>query len=429
MSAKTQKTLGMAGIIALCLSNLCYMSDLIILPAYSAIFGHFANDSALVTNFIASGAQLTLLIGSFGAPLLMRYFSKRNIILVGFGLFTIQATCSGLVDSAEYVAVMRGITGIFMGFVMPTALALIVEMYHDDDVKRTKYTGWFDGCLAGMGAVLMIVGGVLLTFGWDKIFWGYLLGVPIWILLFFTIPSTPPEGKKATAQAQDGAPAVSSKPMDWRKFVLIFLAFTFCNMFYGCLVYEFSFYLAENFVLPAWVNGVLGAAKGIIGAIMGIFVFAPLFKRAKRFTITVCFAAQALAFFGLAVVIPGTPGVIWFLICYSFMGIAFGLSIPYYHSYSAACFSTDRMPLVASMISVAFALGAFVSTYFVTFLQGVLGVSAYTPVLPYVGAMCAVGAILTVIVGLKDPDRKTAFENLSAFDGGKEELDEVEIAA
>lgn len=419
MSEKTKRTLGTVGVIALCLSNLCYMSDLIMLPGYAAIFGHFKDAPTEITDFIASGSQLTLIVGSFLAPVFMRYFSKRNIILVGFALFVLQASCTGLVDSAMYVAIMRGITGIFMGLIMPTALALIIEWYQDDENKRNKYTGWFDGCLAGMGAVLMILGGILLTFGWQKMFLGYLLGIPIWFLLFFTIPWTPPEGKRDYERHREEKKAQGAKvgdgKMNWRTFIMIFLAFSVCNMFYGCLVYKFSIYLAENFVwLPSWVNGVIGAAKGIIGAIMGIFVFNAVFKRAKRFTITICFAAQAIAFLGLSFVFDGVGGVFWFVLCYSFIGVAFGLAIPYYHSYSAVVFPPDKMPLVASMISVAFAFGAFVSSYFVTWLQGTLALETYSACLPYIGIGCVAATVLTVIIGIVDPNRKKLNESLKA---------------
>ena len=176
MSDKARRTMGLAGVLALCFTNLAYMSDLIILPCYAAIFGHFADESPLITNFIASGTQLTSILGALIAPLLMRYFSKKDILLVAFGLFVVQGCCTGLMDNATYVAVMRGITGVFMGIQFPTAMAFLVEMFADDDLKRNKYTGWFDGIMAGTGAVLMILGGALLSAaGWQSIFWGYLI--------------------------------------------------------------------------------------------------------------------------------------------------------------------------------------------------------------------------------------------------------------
>lgn len=415
MTEKAKKTMGLAGVFALCLTNLAYMSDLIILPCYAAIFGHFADSSPLVTNFIASGAQLTVIIGGLVAPPLMRYFSKKNVLLVSFGLFVVQGACTGLVDSAEYVAAMRGVTGVLMGIQFPTALSFLVEMFSDQDAKRAKYTGYFDGCMAGLGAVLMIVGGVLVSsFGWQNIFWGYLLGVPVWLLVLLCTPQTPPEGKRDHAAERAAKGMAAKVPFNVRKMVVIFGACICAQMFYGCIVYEFSIYLAENFALPGWANGVLGAAKGIIGFICGMFVFAPLFKRAKRFTITLCFAAQALSYFGLYLVIPGAAGIVWFLVFYSFVGIAFGLSIPYYHSYAAAVFPLERIPLVTSLISIGLSLGAFLSTYLVTFLQTIFSLATYTAVLPYIGTLCVIAAVLTVVAGLNDPDRKAAFEKIEA---------------
>lgn len=402
----------MVGIVALLLTNFSYMADLVVIPAYAGIFTHFADASALVTNFIASGSQLTLIAGCFAAPVLMRHFSKKDIIVVGFGLFTIVATCSALVDDAAYVAAMRGITGLFMGFIMPTATALIIELFKDDDKLRTKYIGWFNGSMAGMGAIMMALSGLLLAFGWQTVFFEYLIGVPIWILLLFFIPRTPADKVQEAEQKREGTAEVSTKKFNRGTLAGLFISFTLCNMFYGALMYEYTLYLAENFVIPSYLNGLLGAIKGVLGAIMGFFVFAPVFARAKRFTITICFAAQAVAFFGLMIVLPDTPGILWFLLCFSFIGVAFGLSVPYYYSYSSMVFPQHKMSLITSLISAAFALGAFLSTYFVTLVQSVIGVDTYTPVLPVIGICCLIAAVLTVIVGLRDPNRKTAFESL-----------------
>lgn len=413
MSEQVKQKISMIGIVALLLSNFAYMADLVIIPAYSYIFSHFSDASDLLTNFIASGSQITLIVGCLIAPMLMKHFSKKHIIVVGFGIFTAVATCSGIVDDAGFVAVMRGITGLFMGFITPTATALIIELFRYDDKKRAKYIGWFDGSMAGIGAVILIISGILASYGWQAIFLEYLIGVPIWIMLLLFIPKTPADkyqdydepAKEGTNDKKD----THVKVFSMKTLIAIFLSFALCNMFYGALVYEFSIYLAENFVLPAYMNGLLGAIKGVLGAIMGFLVFAPLFARVKRFTITICFAAQAVAYFGLMVILPDISGILWFLLCYSFIGIAFGLSVPYYYSYTAMVFPQKNMSLVTSLMTVAMALGAFFSTYFVTLLQTLFGFETYTPVMPYIGACCLVAAVLTVIVGLRDPYRKTAF--------------------
>ena len=414
MSENAKSGLSMVALWALIFSNITYMSDLAVIPAYSTLFTHFADAPAAVTNFIASGSQLTLIVACLLAPVLMRYVSKKILILIGVGCATVACIVNGWVDNATYVATMRGVAGFFMGLSMPCAAALIMECYKDDDEKRTKYTGWFDGSMPMIGCVLLLAAGGLLTFGWNHIFDVFWLGVPIFIWLAVALPMTPPEGRAAVEAAQKAKAQPLSKPMKWGKLVAIFISFTVCNMLYGALVYEFTMYLMENFTIEPWMNGVLGAIKGVAGALMGFVVFVPLFKRAKRFTITICFAAQAVAYFGLQIIFSGAVGILWFLICYSFIGIAFGLSVPYYYNYTAIVFPKEKLTLVTSAVSVAMCLGAFLSTYFVTFLQGILGVTAYTPCMPYIGACCLFCAVLTIICGIKDPDRKEAFAALAA---------------
>ncbi len=430
MTEQAKKRISIFGIVALMLSNFSYMADVVVIPAYAEIFSNFSNSPSFVTNFIASGSQIVLIIGSLTAPILMRHFSKKSIILVGFGTFTIVATCTGLINDAIYVAVMRGITGYFMGLVMPTAMALIIEIYKDDDKLRSKYIGWIDGSMAGIGAIMMVISGALLTFGWQTIFFEYLIGVPIWAMMLIFLPHTPAnkdrdnkrvkgnigeeEGIENAISATATAVANASTPKSFNKKTLVALIVSFvaCNLFYGAIMYEYSIYLAENFVIPSYLNGMLGAIKGVLGALMGFVVFAPLFARAKRFTITICFCAQAVAYFGLMFVLEGAAGIAWFLICYSFIGVAFGLSVPFYYSYASMKFPERSMSLVTSLLSVAFAVGSFLSTYFVTLIQSLIGVQTYTPVIPYIGICCLIAAALTVVAGLKDKSSKEAFKNL-----------------
>jgi MFS family permease len=419
MTEQTKKKIGMIGIVALMLSNFAYMSDLVIIPAYAAIFGHFATASELVTNFIASGSQLALIVGCLLSPILMKYLPKKTIIVISFALFTLASSCSAVIDDAGFVALMTGFRGLFTGLVYPAAAALIVELFRDNDRLRTKYMGWFDGSMAGIGAIALIISGLLLTWGWNAIFFEYLLGIPIWVLLLLFLPLTPADKDQdfaaedkaaATAADAEGQTKETAAPKVFvlKTAVAIFFAFAAINMFYGALVYEFSVYLAENYAdLPPFMNGLLGAIKGVLGAVCGFFVFAPLFRKAKRFTNAICFCAQAVAFFGLLIVFQDMNiGIAWFLLCYAFIGIAFGLAVPYYYSYVGSFFPREKTSLMMSVLSVAFSLGAFLSTYFVTFLQSVLNIQSYTPVMPIVGAFCLCGAVLAVIVGLRDPNRK-----------------------
>ena len=109
---------------------------------------------------------------------------------------------------------------------------------------------------------------------------------------------------------------------------------------------------------------------------------------------------------------PGAIGIVWFLIWYAFIGIAFGLAVPYYHSYISAVFPLKQVPLATSLMSIGLQLGAFGSTYFVTFLQSTFNLAGYTPVLPYVGVCCVVAAVLAIVCGIFDKDGKKALARM-----------------
>ncbi len=84
--------------------------------------------------------------------------SEQKEILIGaMILFAVSAILGGAVANVYYVLVMRILVGISMGFVNAAAMALIAEVYVDED-KRGTIMGIFNATMAGTGAVISLIG-------------------------------------------------------------------------------------------------------------------------------------------------------------------------------------------------------------------------------------------------------------------------------
>ena len=84
-------------------------------------------------------------------------------------LFAVSAILGGAVANVYYVLVMRILVGISMGFVNAAAMALIAEVYVDED-KRGTIMGIFNATMAGTGAVISLIAGVFAVRSWNEVF-------------------------------------------------------------------------------------------------------------------------------------------------------------------------------------------------------------------------------------------------------------------
>ena len=141
-------------LISLFLTNVAVMADMVIIPAGNGLYETFQNDAAV--NFILSGPSFIMLFSAMLCGKLMQYLSKKKILIGAMILFAVSAILGGAVANVYYVLVMRILVGISMGFVNAAAMALIAEVYVDED-KRGTIMGIFNATMAGTGAVISLM--------------------------------------------------------------------------------------------------------------------------------------------------------------------------------------------------------------------------------------------------------------------------------
>lgn len=123
-------------------------------------------------------------------------------------LFAVSAILGGAVANVYYVLAMRILVGISMGFVNAAAMALIAEVYVDED-KRGTIMGIFNATMAGTGAVISLIAGVFAVRSWNEVFKVYWIAVPVIVMMFIFLPHDAPEGSQTEedrAKAQERIP-------------------------------------------------------------------------------------------------------------------------------------------------------------------------------------------------------------------------------
>jgi EmrB/QacA subfamily drug resistance transporter len=98
-------------------------------------------------------------------------FGRRNLLMIGIGLFLVGSFLSGLSQDMFQLILFRGIQGLGAGAIFPIALAVIGDLFTPQE--RGKYQGLF-GAVFGLSAIIGPALGGFLT---DSISWHWVFFV------------------------------------------------------------------------------------------------------------------------------------------------------------------------------------------------------------------------------------------------------------
>lgn len=119
-------------------------------------------------------------------------FGRRNVFLIGLVIFSIGSLLVGLSTNGLMIIAMRALQGIGSAILAPTTLALLMDSYRDQ--MRTRAIVYY-GATGGLGASIgLIVGGLIASYASWR--WGFLLNVPVGILMIVLTLKYIPASKK-----------------------------------------------------------------------------------------------------------------------------------------------------------------------------------------------------------------------------------------
>ncbi|MGW7054486.1 MFS transporter [Streptomyces sp. NPDC054887] len=132
---------------------------------------------------------------------------RRKLLLIGAAAFGVASLAAVYADSPAMLIAARAAMGIAGATLMPSTLALIINMFRDARQRGVAIAVWVTMFSVGI-ALGPVVGGAMLEYFW----WGsvFLLGVPIMGVLLVAGPILLPEYRDEEAGRLDLASAVLS---------------------------------------------------------------------------------------------------------------------------------------------------------------------------------------------------------------------------
>ncbi len=136
-----------------------------------------------VYGFVLAGLLITM--GSLGDRI-----GRRRLLLIGAAAFSLASLGAAYSHSAGQLIAARAVLGIAGATLMPSTLALIRNMFHDEKQRRTAIAIWTSATMSGI-ALGPVLSGVLLNHFW----WGsvFLINIPFMALLLALGPVLVPE--------------------------------------------------------------------------------------------------------------------------------------------------------------------------------------------------------------------------------------------
>jgi MFS transporter, DHA2 family, multidrug resistance protein len=136
-----------------------------------------------IYGFVLAGLLISM--GSVGDRI-----GRRRLLLIGAASFSLASLGAAYSHSAAQLIAARAVLGIAGATLMPSTLALIRNMFHDEKQRRVAIAIWTIATMSGI-AIGPVLSGILLSHFW----WGsvFLINVPFMILLLTLGPVLVPE--------------------------------------------------------------------------------------------------------------------------------------------------------------------------------------------------------------------------------------------
>ncbi len=136
-----------------------------------------------VYGFVLAGLLITM--GSLGDRI-----GRRRLLLIGAVAFSLASLGAAYSHTAGQLIAARAVEGIAGATLMPSTLALIRNMFHDEKQRRTAIAIWTAATMSGVGLGPVLSGILLNHYWWGSVF---LINVPFMVLLLALGPVLVPE--------------------------------------------------------------------------------------------------------------------------------------------------------------------------------------------------------------------------------------------
>jgi MFS family permease len=315
-----------------------------------------------------------------------RIFTKKGVVIAGLLILSLTGLMAILFHTEFWsLSMLSVVLGIATGCFMTNAFGLLFDNF--DDRERQIIAGYQTSCINLGGISMGLLGGVLATAMWYGGYIVLLVGLPVAVLAFFTVPHY-----KSPVAVSSGKIKEKSR-LNPRIFYYALLAFLFM-MIYGVGGANISAHIKQNIpdVNDAAMAGIAVAIQMGGGVVSGFF-FGKLSEKLKDMVLVIACGA---VFVGFLIISFFAASLVMIFIGIFIAGMSLSLALP--RCIFAVSTLVDKSTSATATViisSVAPSFGGLLSPQVFTRLESaVLGNST---MLRYLTAGCAILVLALVI--------------------------------
>lgn len=352
--------------VALCTCGFGQYSDNVIIPLLNSIFSEYPSTGLFMQNFIITGCAAASVVSALISGFLMKYISKRKLLIAGTALFAIGGMGGAFSNSINMLAFTRVLDAASDGLLLAVATSFIAETFSDIK-ERGEVLGWSNASSSIFGIVVSFFSGIIAVHAWRSAFLLNGISLISMILVVLFVPDDSQTCNKETNLNENHEKNNGNKQAQFGRYklkvfgsILLLLVLGSC----GCQIY----FLIDLFVAERGIgNSVLsGSITSISTAvtILTCIIFTKIYTRLKKYIIPLMsfVSALSLLFFAL--------GSNWFvmLVASVFTGFAIGLSNVYFPLYISETVPVDKVEGYLSIQTAVMYIYMFIGPYVPTFV-------------------------------------------------------------
>lgn len=280
------------------------MSLLIVVPTLAFTARDYPEMSVTVIMYLTALPTLFAIPAALAAGPLSKAIGSRNVGLLALALFVFSGIAIPFLTNYSVIMVMRCFNGLALGLIRPAGNMLIAQLFTPNE--RPGVTG-LQGTMGNLtGIAFSLLSGVIAgTAGWRACYWLYAIALPLFIIVWLTLPGKAAmrkivEERAASASAASKesasvgagsaalAPAIvtqAKKSFNWGYWWILFLVLI-CMTCAPVIGSNMSMHIINNDYGDASMVGIATSVNVLVAAILGIF-YGKLSKRTKRFNYTI----------------------------------------------------------------------------------------------------------------------------------------------
>lgn len=376
------------------------MSGSVAGSAIAAISKSFPDTPISTIQLLSTLPGLGALIITLIAGQMAMHISKKNLVLLGVALVTIGGLIPAFWNSSMIgLLACSVILGLGVGFISTINPMLLSEYFEGEE--RSSMMGVNTG-MTSLGAMILTgVGGVLGGQNWRNLYWVFVVGILVFLLVLFFLPNDKVQKEVINSNGQKEKVSTIKvlKELKAPVYIIIFIAFLL-GIAYTAYAANLSIVVAERGVGGTAMTGIINA----VGTLGGIFAGFGL-KYIRKVT-----KPNTLAFGFLFLLIT--------LILTYFFANPFVLMIAAVFAAMAMVMVMATCPFLLSMVSKPVQIPVVMSVYaFINSLSSALApkliswlhVPAGVPSFIFAGALSLIVAIVLIVTKFGEKVESGAF--------------------